>query len=147
MQLKLVHLILQQVLMALGKSLGHASINGVVSAISNSSGKVLDFQVRSKKCKACDRKNHLNNESLVYLQWQICHKARCTLNHKGSSGAMELEGLRDIFNRSETKYGVRYTKFIGEGDSSSYSTICEENPMDQMFQLKRRNVWAMRKNA
>eukprot|EP00794_Sanderia_malayensis_P002897 gene2897-3348_t len=58
--------------------------------------------------------------------WQIRHKARCTLNHKGSSGAMQLEGLRDIFNRSETKYGVRYTKFIGEGDSSSYSTICEE---------------------
>ena len=50
---------------------GHASLNGVVSAVSNLSGKVIDYQVKSKYCKACQRKNHLNRESLAYLQWQI----------------------------------------------------------------------------
>ena len=107
---------------------GHASLNGVVSAVSNLSGKVIDYQVKSKYCKACQRKNHLNRESLAYLQWQIRHQSKCSINHEGSSGAMEVDGLREIFNRSVEKYGARYTTFIGDGDSSSYPTISEEKP-------------------
>ena len=71
---------------------GHASLNGVVSAVSNLSGKVIDYQVKSKYCKACQRKNHLNRESLACLQWQIRHQSKCNINHKGSSGAMEVDG-------------------------------------------------------
>ena len=107
---------------------GYASLNGVVTAISISSGKVLDFQVKSKKCKACERKSTLNRESLAYLQWQLRHSAHCAINHKGSSGSMEVEGLRDIFQRSEPNYGVRYTTFVGDGDSASHSTILGERP-------------------
>ena len=107
---------------------GFSSLNGVVSAISNFSGKVLDFEVKSKYCKACERKSYLDKESLAHLQWQIRHKASCSINHQGSSGAMEVDGLRDIFLRSVKKYGIRYTTFIGDGDSSSYATISEEKP-------------------
>ena len=49
---------------------GYASLNGVVTAIAISSGKVLDFEVKSKKCKACDKKSSLNKDSLAFLQWQ-----------------------------------------------------------------------------
>ena len=107
---------------------GHASLNGVVSAVSILSGKVVDYQVKSKYCKACQRKSHLNRESLAYLQWQIQHQSKCSINHEGSSGAMEVDGLREIFHRSVEKYGARYTTFIGDGDSSSYATIAEEKP-------------------
>jgi len=107
---------------------GHASLNGVVSAVSSLSGKVIDYQVKSKYCKACQRRNHLNRDSLAYLQWQIRHHSKCSINHEGSSGAMEVNGLREIFSRSVEKYGARYTTFIGDGDSSSYTTIAEEKP-------------------
>ena len=107
---------------------GHASLNGVVTAIAASSGKVLDFEVKSKKCKACERISHLDRESLAYLQWQLRHSPQCKINHQGSSGSMEVEGLREIFQRSESKYGVRYTTFVGDGDSASHSTISAEKP-------------------
>ena len=41
---------------------------------------------------------------------------------------MEVDGLRDIFKRSKATYGVRYTTFVGDGDSASHSTIAEEKP-------------------
>ena len=79
---------------------GFSSLNGVVSAISNFSGKVLDCEVKSTYRKACERKSYLHEESLVHLQWQITHKASCSINYQCSSGAMEVDGLRDIFQRS-----------------------------------------------
>ena len=33
---------------------GHASLNIIVSAISVTTGKVLDFEVKSKRCKGCE---------------------------------------------------------------------------------------------
>ena len=107
---------------------GYASLNGVVTAIAISSGKVLDFEVKSKKCKACDKKSNLNKDSLAFLQWQLRHSAHCVINHHGSSGSMEVDGLRDIFKRSKATYGGRYTTFVGDGDSASHSTIAEEKP-------------------
>ena len=51
------------------------------------------------------------------------HKEQCKLNHSGSAGAMEVTGVTRIFNRSIEKRGLRYTKFLGDGDSKSYDTI------------------------
>ena len=41
---------------------------------------------------------------------------------------MEVEDLREMFQRSESRYGVRYTTFIGDGDSASHSTIPAKKP-------------------
>ncbi|XP_065055580.1 uncharacterized protein LOC135684104 [Rhopilema esculentum] len=117
---------------------GHASLNGVVTAVSNESGKVLDFEVKSKYCKACEKKNDFNKDSLAYLQWQIRHESRCSMNHKGSSGSMEVEGLQDIFKRSMEKYGIRYTTFIGDGYSSSFSTISKEKPYGADIEISKK---------
>jgi len=49
-------------------------------------------------------------------------------NHKGSSGKMEIDGIREMFLRSEDLYGVRYTNYIGDGDSKTYKAIVDSMP-------------------
>ncbi|MCP4483313.1 MAG: hypothetical protein GY823_01950 [Flavobacteriaceae bacterium] len=107
---------------------GHASLNGVVTAIANNSGKAIDFEVKSKKCKACETRKHLDKNSNEYRDWYTVHQHECCNNHTGSSGAMEVAGIKDMYARSEEKYGVRYTVYVGDGDSSSYSTIANAKP-------------------
>ena len=36
---------------------------------------------------------------------------------------MERQGAIDIFLRSTEKYGLRYTTFVGDGDSSTYGDV------------------------
>lgn len=41
---------------------------------------------------------------------------------------MEVQGALDIFRNSVTAYNVRYTKYLGDGDSKSYQAVQELNP-------------------
>lgn len=92
---------------------GHLSHHGVVAATSLATGKVLDVEVLSNHCRGCST----NIEG---------HK--CVKNHDGSSGAMEAEGAKEIFQRSLGDRGVRYVKYLGDGDSKAYKTVCESKP-------------------
>ncbi|XP_014676758.1 PREDICTED: uncharacterized protein LOC106816647, partial [Priapulus caudatus] len=47
----------------------------------------------------------------------------CHLNHFGSAGSMEAQGAKILWERSVEKYGLRYTTFVGDGDSSAFSMI------------------------
>lgn len=38
---------------------------------------------------------------------------------------MEVDAAVNIFSRSEEKYGLRYTKYIGDGDSKGYCAVVE----------------------
>ena len=69
---------------------GHSSLNGILSAISVSTGKVLDYGVKSNNVEA------------------VMHTMIWTKNHSGSSGQMEGAGFLDIYKRSEQRYGLRY---------------------------------------
>ena len=40
---------------------------------------------------------------------------------------MEVEGIQRLFERSEEN-GIRYTVYVGDGDSRSYSTIKSLQP-------------------
>ena len=53
----------------------HASLNGVVTAISNKTGKVVDFDVLSKKCQSCVSKKYLDKDSNEYVAWWLEHEA------------------------------------------------------------------------
>ena len=117
---------------------GHASLNGVVTAISNKTGKVVDFDVRSKKCQSCVSKKHLDKDSDEYVAWWLEHESECQMNHTGSSGAMEVAGVRTMYQRSHTRYGLRYTTYIGDGDSSSYATIAGEKPYGDKIDIEKK---------
>lgn len=107
---------------------GHSSLNGIVSAISISTGKVLDFEVKSKKCKGCEAHANMNKDSEEYLSWKLDHSFECSTNHVGSSGSMEVAGVKAMYERSVQKNDLRYVSFIGDGDSSTYQTISNAKP-------------------
>ncbi|GFX49109.1 uncharacterized protein TNCV_3077271 [Trichonephila clavipes] len=49
-------------------------------------------------------------------------------NHNGSAGMMETVGMVRIFQRSLSHRSVRYTSYIGDGDSKTFSSITASNP-------------------
>lgn len=115
---------------------GYSSLNGTFTAISLDSGKVLDTEVMSRYCKSCKIKEPLRKENIEeYNKWYGKHKKNCQLNHHGSAGAMELVGATRIFSRSISDRKLRYTKYLGDGDSKGYEvvkSIYEEKEMNKL---------------
>ena len=59
-------------------------------------------------------------------EWKRYHA--CTINHTGSAGSMEASGVKNIYNRSIETKKLRYTTYLGDGDSKSYNEISQSNP-------------------
>ncbi|GFU60715.1 uncharacterized protein TNCV_2754651 [Trichonephila clavipes] len=91
---------------------GHTSLNGAVITTSFYTGKVLHASILSRFCKC---PNEMHNEN-------------CKANHFGNSGSMEVSGAIEIFQRSESLHGLRYTKFLGDSDSRAYKAVNEMQP-------------------
>lgn len=94
---------------------GHTSQNGVITATSVDTGKVIDVVIKSKHCRCPKR---LKDE----------HEDMCRKNYSGSSGGMEVAGVKDIFSRSLQRYNVRYVQYLGDGDSKSFAAVSELKP-------------------
>ena len=60
-----------------------------------------------------------------YEEWKLYHD--CTINHPGSAGSMEAAGVVNIFKRSVETKKLRYTTYLGDGDSKSFQDIVESN--------------------
>ncbi|GFS48241.1 uncharacterized protein NPIL_31831 [Nephila pilipes] len=78
---------------------GFSSKNGAVTVTSVDTGKVIDVKILSKHCICPNKFNHLQN---------------CKRNFDGCSGKMEVTRALSIFRRSESKYDVRCTKYLGD---------------------------------
>ena len=104
---------------------GHVSHNGVVTAISLATKKCLDVEILSDKCQACQKWQNRKGDP-KYEEWNANH--RCKINHTGSANSMEMVGAKRIFERSYVTRGLRYTKMLGDGDSSTYNSIVESKP-------------------
>ena len=87
--------------------------SGVGIIIGMETKKLLYIGVRNKYCSVCARAESMGVEA----QKHECHK-----NWQGSSSSMETDIVQG-FREAETKYGLRYTKFIGDGDSSVYPSL------------------------
>ena len=48
-------------------------------------------------------------------------KRRQSINHVGSAGSMVVSGLKECFMTSVEINKLRYTNYIGDGDSKSYN--------------------------
>lgn len=104
---------------------GHASINGVVTLMSKENGKCIDTYTLSKKCQACHYWEGKTNKP-GYFDWKNNHV--CNANHDKSSGAMEGAGAVKMFGRSIEKNNLRYTSYIGDGDTSSFNEVVASQP-------------------
>jgi hypothetical protein len=97
---------------------GHVSKNACATITSFDTGKVLDVEVLSKYCHTCTLKK-ANADAPNHI---------CMKNYDGSSGGMETVAAVSMFHRSQQTRGVRYTKFLGDGDSSAFITVCNSKP-------------------
>ncbi|GAB0089480.1 hypothetical protein DMENIID0001_040250 [Sergentomyia squamirostris] len=90
-------------------------------------GKVLDFVVKSKYCKACEYWSK-KEKTAEYNEWKETHEDSCEANHEGSAGKMEVDSATEMFARSVDKNEVIYLNYVGDGDAKTYKSIVEENP-------------------
>ena len=86
---------------------GVSSLFGAVFIISYEIGKVVDFVVKSKFCKACKHWEKQDKTTEKYRTWKESHIAECKMNFTGSAGAMEPVGTVELF-QSSMSHGLRH---------------------------------------
>ncbi|CAN7938957.1 unnamed protein product [Ixodes hexagonus] len=107
---------------------GHTSNNGIVSATSVDSGKVLDVEAMSKRCAKCGNKDVSSDPR---------QKEVCQGNYQGTSGGMGVTGALNIFCRSEELHGVRYVKYLGDGDSKAFLAVKSKKPYGDSVEISK----------
>lgn len=73
-----------------------------------------------------------------YNEWYKSHQDNCTINHSGSAGKMEVDAVKEMFLRSEEKHGVKYTTYVGDGDSKTFKGILDANPYGDGYVVKKK---------
>lgn len=101
------------------RSHGHrySAKSGCAVVVGKATGKLLSLNVRNKYCYICavaERSKRAWPEHTCYKNWE------------GSSSAMEPDMIVQSFIESEEVHGLRYKKFIGDGDSSVFSHLQEK---------------------
>ena len=89
--------------------------SGVGIIIGQRTKKILHMSVKNKYCASCAAGSPRD-------------KHHCYKNWDESSSAMETQAILEGFQQSEQVHGLRYTSFIGDGDSSVYPTLIQEVP-------------------
>ncbi|EZA59663.1 hypothetical protein X777_16734 [Ooceraea biroi] len=122
------------------KKRGYSSLYGVTTLAGKYSHKIIDSVVRSSYCKMCEvwKKKAKNEEE--FEEWKESHQELCTVNHDGLAGRMEVNSVKEMFERSIAEYGVKYTRYVGDGDSKIFKGILELNPYD--VQVKKLECFA-----
>ena len=113
---------------------GFTALYGVFVVMSWDTGWVLDTHILSKHCVRCTHKRKLlglsdgveNSEEFnAWFEW---HKDECTLNHSGSSSAMEVGGALVLWKRSIEHLNLRYVNVVSDGDSKAISSVQKAKP-------------------
>lgn len=111
------------------------ALSGMVGIIGKNTGEVLFIGIRNKFCSICVRAENLQ----IMPRDHICYR-----NWEGSAPAMEANMLVQGFALSESMHGVRYLKFIGDGDSSVFSKIrpiWEECSKNRVYKSRAKKLW------
>lgn len=86
--------------------------SGIGIIVGQATGKLLYIGVKNKYCTACTQG--------VPPDQHTCYK-----NWDESSSEMEPDIILEGFKQAEQVHGVRYKRFVGDGDSSVYPTLIE----------------------
>ena len=124
---------------------GFSSLNGVVTVIELESGKVVDYECLSRHCKGWQNWANKDKNSVDYTKWQAEHK--CKISHEGSAASMEPAGARRIWGRSVANRKLKYTSYIGDGDSKSYSAVRKDKPYGHIKIIKKECVGHVQKRV
>ena len=93
---------------------------GVAVVIGAATKKLLHIGVRNTACCICSQAETLK----ITPKDHVCFK-----NWTQSSQAMEAHIILEGFLNCESKHGVRYMRFIGDGDSSVFARLQENVPV------------------
>ena len=104
----------------------HTSKFGVVFVISIVTGEVLDYELKSLHCHECASHSNDDINSEQYIKWSNDPKKNCLVNHVGTSDRMETARVLDIFLKSIKKHNLKYTTFVGDGDSGCFAHVKEK---------------------
>ena len=99
---------------------------GVALIVSIDTGEILDFEVLSLHSHECSKHQLYDKSTQKYLLWKENHSSKYQVNFEGPSGAMEGKGVLEMFKRSIDKRKLKYTQFIGNGDSNTFRIVAEE---------------------
>ena len=102
-------------------------LHGIVTLISRENGKCLETHVMTKTCKGCQHWEAKKGTD-QYDKWKMEHK--CPINHRESSGAMEVAAAINMFKRSIPYLNLRYVRYIGDGDTKPHQSVVESAPYD-----------------
>jgi len=113
---------------------GFSSLYGVSSLIGYYTGKVIDICVKSGVCQTCKIWDTKLN-SVEFEEWHENHVelGECEANHEGPAGNMEVSAIKEMFQRSEEKYGVKYKYYVGDGDSKTYTGVVQSQSYGEDF--------------
>ena len=112
------------------KKRGFSSLIGVATLIGKYTNKAIDVVIKCSYCKMCEMWEKKIDDEEEYDEWKRNHQNQCSVNHEGSAGKMEVDGISEMFSRSMQRYGAMYTRYIGDGDSKTYKGIVDLNPYD-----------------
>jgi len=112
---------------------GYTSKIGIVFVIAVETGEVVDYEIKCLYCQQCATQK-CKLPSASFNAWHEKHEPYCKINHKGSSSAIETVAAVEMFLRSVSKRSLRYTTYVGDGDSSSFASVREEC-LNRFFQL------------
>ena len=103
---------------------GFKSSHGIGIIISIDTGEILDAEVISKTCEACQRAPY-SKGTLEYKQWLEKHtrERKCFKNFDGPSTGMETAAAKAIWSRSEVKHKMRYTTVLSDGDNKTLQAL------------------------
>ena len=90
--------------------------SGVGIIVGLETKKILHLSVRNKYCSSCASGFQPDQH-------------RCYRNWSESSSEMETSTIVEGFKEAEKVHGVRYMRFVGDGDSSVYPTLLLEVPV------------------
>jgi len=125
------------------KKRGFTSLLGVTTLIGWNTGKVVDLQVKSKICKACDFWKN-KEETAEFEEWYSTHEDNCQRNHEGSSGKMEVNSVIEMFQRSQTTRSTLCTSEMGIAKPSREFSMLN---LMTIWLSKRKNVSIMCRSA
>ncbi|XP_059169950.1 uncharacterized protein LOC131951628 isoform X2 [Physella acuta] len=89
----------------------------------------------STHCQLCSTTGKIKRKEgqEAYLEWYQSRKGDCDINHTGSSGLMEVEAAKTMWQRSLDN-GLRYTTFVSDGDCKTYNELMILSPYDVPIQ-------------
>nr|CAI5841795.1 unnamed protein product [Callosobruchus analis] len=110
-------------------NVNYGSLSGVACIIGYKTGKVLFLGVRNKYCSLCSWYENKNRD----IPTHACYK-----NWTNTSTSMEADIIVEGFKKSVDLFNIKFTKMVGDGDSSVHRKLLQSKPYGNAFVQKLR---------